>query len=88
MFDVGFFELTVVGILGLIILGPQRLSVVMHLLGLWRRRLRFWAQSWQEEMANTLPADAFNLDLPDPLSDAATENNKAKDKSPTHTNDS
>lgn len=50
MFDIGFFELAVVAVVALIVLGPERLPKVFHLLGrLIGRGRKFW-QSLQDEI--------------------------------------
>lgn len=50
MFNIGFFELLVVVIVALLVLGPERLPKVFHVLGrLLGRGRRFW-QSLQDEI--------------------------------------
>ena len=39
MFDIGFWELTVIAVIGLIVLGPERLPVVARTLGTWAASL-------------------------------------------------
>ncbi len=40
MFDIGFFELLVLLIVGLLVIGPERLPVVARTAGLWIGRIR------------------------------------------------
>jgi sec-independent protein translocase protein TatB len=40
MFDIGFPELLLVGIVGLLVLGPERLPEALRTLGLWLGRMR------------------------------------------------
>ncbi len=40
MFDIGFWELVVVGIVALVVLGPERLPVVARQVGRWIGRMR------------------------------------------------
>lgn len=40
MFDIGFWELVVVGVIALVVLGPERLPVVARQVGLWIGRMR------------------------------------------------
>lgn len=40
MFDVGFLELIVIGVIALIVLGPERLPKAAHTLGRWLSRAR------------------------------------------------
>lgn len=43
MFDVGFWELAILGVLGLLILGPERLPKAARTIGAYTRKAR---QSW------------------------------------------
>lgn len=50
MFDIGFAELLVVFVVGLLILGPERLPVAAKTAGLWIRKIRRSIQSVQREI--------------------------------------
>ncbi|MFD1383324.1 Sec-independent protein translocase protein TatB [Rhodanobacter aciditrophus] len=50
MFDIGFSELLVVFVVGLIILGPERLPMAAKTAGLWVRKIRRSIQSVQREI--------------------------------------
>ena len=50
MFDVGFWELALLGVLALVILGPERLPVVARTLGRWVRRGRRFVSNFGEEL--------------------------------------
>lgn len=50
MFDIGFSELLVVFVVGLLILGPERLPVAAKTAGLWVRKIRRSIQSVQREI--------------------------------------
>lgn len=54
MFDIGFFELLVVGIVALLVLGPQRLPIAARTCGLWLGRLRRTVGSIQSEIREEL----------------------------------
>lgn len=54
MFDISFGELLVVFVLGLIVLGPQRLPVAVKTVVSWIRALRSLATSVQHELAHEL----------------------------------
>ena len=54
MFDISFGELLVVFVLGLIVLGPQRLPVAVKTVVGWIRALRSLATSVQHELAHEL----------------------------------
>ncbi|TDO97972.1 Sec-independent protein translocase protein TatB [Marinomonas balearica] len=50
MFDIGLSELLVVFVVGLLILGPERLPVAAKTAGLWIRKIRRSVQSVQREI--------------------------------------
>lgn len=54
MFDIGFSELLLVFIIGLIVLGPQRLPVAVKTVVGWIRALRTLATNVQSELAQEL----------------------------------
>lgn len=54
MFDISFGELLVVFVLGLIVLGPQRLPIAVKTVVGWIRALRSLAGSIQSELAHEL----------------------------------
>ncbi len=54
MFDISFGELLVVFVLGLIVLGPQRLPIAVKTVVGWIRALRSLASSVQNELAHEL----------------------------------
>lgn len=56
MFDIGFWELAVVAIIGLIVLGPERLPVVARTLGKWVARARRYASELTSELENEMSA--------------------------------
>lgn len=49
MFDIGFSELLLVFIIGLVVLGPQRLPVAVKTVAGWIRALRSLATTVQNE---------------------------------------
>lgn len=54
MFDIGFSELVLVFVIGLVVLGPQRLPVAVSTVMGWIRALRSLATSVQNELAQEL----------------------------------
>lgn len=54
MFDIGFSELALVFLIGLIVLGPDRLPKVARALGLWVRRARGYASKITSELEREL----------------------------------
>jgi sec-independent protein translocase protein TatB len=49
MFDIGFLELLVIAVLGLLVLGPERLPGVIKKFASWTARSRHFANSLKEE---------------------------------------
>lgn len=54
MFDIGFSELLLVLVIGLVVLGPERLPVAVKTVSGWIRALRSLAASVQHELAQEL----------------------------------
>lgn len=54
MFDIGFSELLLVFVIGLIVLGPQRLPVAVKTVVGWIRAMRSLAANVQNELAQEL----------------------------------
>lgn len=54
MFDIGFSELLLVLVIGLVVLGPERLPVAVRTVSSWVRALRSLAASVQHELAQEL----------------------------------
>ncbi|QKJ89122.1 Sec-independent protein translocase subunit TatB [Paramixta manurensis] len=54
MFDIGFSELVLVFVIGLIVLGPQRLPVAVKTVAGWIRAMRSLAANVQNELAQEL----------------------------------
>jgi sec-independent protein translocase protein TatB len=57
MFDMGFWELVVIGIVALVVIGPERLPKVARIAGLWLGRARRTLASVQDEIRRELKAD-------------------------------
>lgn len=50
MFDVGFWELTLLGLIALIVVGPERLPGLAYRAGLWVRRAKDLLQSTRDDI--------------------------------------
>lgn len=50
MFDIGFWELMLLAVIGLIVLGPERLPVVARALGRWAGKARHYAGALTSEL--------------------------------------
>ena len=70
MFDVGFSELLLLAVLGLLILGPERLPAVAKTLGTWVRRGRRMAREFQYELEKEVDLQSIR-DLKKDIDDAA-----------------
>ncbi|STR42568.1 twin-arginine translocation protein TatB [Klebsiella michiganensis] len=63
MFDIGFSELLLVFVIGLIVLGPQRLPVAVKTVVSWIRTLRSLAATVQNEITQELNCRSFRKAL-------------------------
>ncbi len=54
MFDIGFTELVIVGVVALIVLGPERLPAALRTAGLWVGRIKRTIGSIQKEISEEL----------------------------------
>lgn len=59
MFDVGFTELLLVGIIALVVVGPERLPGLMRTLGLWVGRARAAFSSLRDEVEREVRAEGL-----------------------------
>ncbi len=60
MFDIGFWELLAVLTLGLLVLGPERLSQVVRTAGRWVGRARTMARNMQYELEREVSITEFD----------------------------
>lgn len=67
MFDIGFTELMLVAVLGLIILGPERLPKAARTVGLMIGRIRRTMSSIQQEIEQEVRNQEIREKLKDPL---------------------
>ena len=66
MFDIGFLELMVVGILGLLVLGPERLPVAARQVGLFIGKIRRTMSNIQDDLERQVRTDELKDKLKDP----------------------
>ena len=69
MFDVGFTELFMLALIGLIVLGPERLPAVARTIGGFMRKAR---TSWAS-LRNTIESELAEADITAPVKQAAEE---------------
>jgi sec-independent protein translocase protein TatB len=60
MFDIGIWELALIGLLALIILGPQRLPEVARTAGKWVGRMRQFVASVKSDFDNELRTEELS----------------------------
>ena len=65
MFDIGFTELLLVGLVALVVLGPERLPKAARFAGLWVRRARAQWYSVKSELENELASEELKRTLRD-----------------------
>ncbi|WP_417598693.1 Sec-independent protein translocase protein TatB [Oceanospirillum sp.] len=63
MFDIGFFELIVIGILALLVLGPERLPKAARTAGMWIGRIKQGLSSIQQEVNQQLHMEEMQKQL-------------------------
>lgn len=63
MFDVGFSELLLVGLVALLVLGPERLPVAARMAGLWIGRLKRSFNGLKAEVEREIGADEIRRQL-------------------------
>ncbi|WP_246149940.1 Sec-independent protein translocase protein TatB [Arenimonas fontis] len=66
MFDIGFFELLVIGVVALVVLGPERLPRAARMAGLWVRKARAQWYSVKAEFERELAAEDMRRSIGDP----------------------
>ncbi|MBV7316843.1 Sec-independent protein translocase protein TatB [Shewanella sp. NIFS-20-20] len=64
MFDgIGFMELLLIGIIGLVVLGPERLPVAVRTISGWIRAMKRMASSVKDELEQELKIEQLHSDL-------------------------
>ena len=65
MFDLSFTELLLIGVVALVVLGPERLPKVARMTGLWVRRARAQWYSVKAELERDLAAEELRRSMHD-----------------------
>ncbi|RDB44809.1 twin-arginine translocase subunit TatB [Halomonas sp. DQ26W] len=63
MFDIGFLELLILGIVGLLVLGPERLPKAARTVGLWVGKIKRTVSGMQREISSQLEAEELRQKL-------------------------
>ena len=63
MFDIGFWELAIIGVVALLVIGPERLPRVARTTGLWLGRARRFVSSVKADIDREIAADELKKAL-------------------------
>lgn len=63
MFDIGFAELLLIGVISLVVLGPERLPGAMRTTGLWLGRIRRTFRNMKADIEREIGADEIKRQL-------------------------
>ena len=89
MFDIGFWEIMLIAVVALVVVGPERLPRVIRVTGLWIGRATASLQSVRNEISRELRADEIRRAINQPedipivreiLSPEIKSSNKGADK--------
>ena len=78
MFDIGFWELALIGVVALLVVGPDRLPGLARTVGLWVGRIRRYVGTVRDDIEREIQADELKKMLEktsdlDPLQDIVDE---------------
>lgn len=68
MFDIGFMELMIIGVLALLVLGPERLPQAARTVGLILGKVRRSVNNFQQDLERQARTDELRAKLRDPAS--------------------
>jgi sec-independent protein translocase protein TatB len=63
MFDIGFWELTIIAVVALLVIGPERLPRVARTAGMWLGRARRFVSSVKADIDRELAAEELKKTL-------------------------
>jgi sec-independent protein translocase protein TatB len=63
MFDIGFWELTIIAVIGLVVIGPERLPTALRTLNSWVRSVKQFSSSVQTELKEELRIHELHTNL-------------------------
>ena len=76
MFQIGFLEILIIFILGLVIIGPKRLPEVLKILIKFYKRIESKLNTFKEDLEEDIGADELKKDVFNELRMEELENNK------------
>jgi len=65
MFDVGFWEVLMIGVVGLVVIGPERLPAVARTLGSWVGKMRSFVASTRADLEKEINSTELRQILDD-----------------------
>ena len=57
MFDIGFWELALIGVVALLVVGPDRLPALARTVGLWAGKIRRYVSTVRDDIEREIQAD-------------------------------
>lgn len=78
MFDIGFLELLIIGVVGLLVLGPERLPRAARTAGLWIGKIKRTVSGMQRDISAQLEAEELRQKLDDQQKKLDASLNKVK----------
>ena len=57
MFDIGFWELALIGVVALLVVGPDRLPALARTVGLWVGKIRRYVSTVRDDIEREIQAD-------------------------------
>ena len=78
MFDIGFLELLIIGVVGLLVLGPERLPRAARTTGLWIGKIKRTVSGMQRDISAQLEAEELRQKLNEQQKKLDASLNKAK----------
>lgn len=63
MFDIGFWEIVLISVIGLVVLGPQRLPIAIRSVVKWINSAKKMANSVKNEISRELELDEMNKNM-------------------------
>lgn len=67
MFDIGFWELLLIAVVALVVVGPERLPKLVRVVGLWVGKANASIQSVRSEISRELRAEELKQALNKPI---------------------
>jgi len=79
MFDIGFFELILIGIIGLVVLGPERLPHAIRMTSAWIGKFRRASMAVKEELENEINTKEMTQRIQEQMNDMGLDEQTLKE---------